>query len=382
MYSFVFEQVHLLKHAIVLNLFILFLLFLSLLISRNRVKKSFGAWLNHDGHSILSFKKRFSIAGLLVVCFCLLNLILLKPIFVESQMVDKTESVKIAFVLDGSPSMLAEDAEFDVVSFGIERFKELSNRNLRFVEEKDFKINRLSYAKAEIIKTLDYLKRRRLKDEIVLVVFADKAFSLIPYFTSDYNLVFTILSEVDDYFIWHGMVPGSNFGRAVYKGIGLFKEKDQSRQILILLTDGEREEKKLTELDELYRQFLAYYFEKERNYPVYIFGVGDSTKDSPIPLYDERGNWTGEYDVWLDGPKKGKIVMTSPDPLFLKEVQEDLNAEFIMASKGASLKDEILNVLQKERKVIGKEKISNKRSLEKEFSIVVMILFIFILVLI
>jgi len=377
--NLVFLQTDLMKYAIGLNIFVLLFIFVFVLANKKRLKDVFADWLDYPGHTIIGTKRRVLIVSLLFVVFCLLTLVFLQPVLVESYFKDRKEAVKIVFLLDVSPSSLAEDMEIDP-SFGIERLKELSNRD---IEQSNgmITVSRLTYAKTEIIKTVDHLKKQGHGDKVALVIFADIAFGVIPFFISDYASLFRTLSEIDDAYIWQGIAPGSNFGRAIYEGLKLLDEKDKSQQILIMLTDGEREEDKVEEAEEFYREAILYYQER-REYPIYIFGIGDSSEKSPIPIYNSQGDFTGEYDVFKAGKKKGQIVLTSPDPEFLQEVERDLRAELTMADKNTSLKDELLKVLNEERSVVGKKKVDTVTPITNKILGVCAFLFFVILIII
>jgi Ca-activated chloride channel homolog len=114
---------------------------------------------------------------------------------------DKIEVIDIIFVADISRSMIADD----------------------------FKPNRLEAAKTKIIEFVDL----RPKDRIGIVIFADKAFTLLPLST-DLNLVKEMVSEIN-----FGMVGnGTNIGDALGLGVARGLQSLAKNKVMILLTDG------------------------------------------------------------------------------------------------------------------------------------------------
>ncbi len=114
---------------------------------------------------------------------------------------DKIEVIDIIMVADISRSMVADD----------------------------FKPNRLEAAKKKINEFVDL----RPRDRIGIVIFADKAFTLLPLST-DLNLVKEMVSEIN-----FGMVGnGTNIGDALGLGVARSLQSLAKNKVMILLTDG------------------------------------------------------------------------------------------------------------------------------------------------
>ena len=138
------------------------LIFLAYLYSTGRKRK----WLKSFG--VLGILQRFSripntirniMKGLAVgVSFCGLCMVLLGPKWQTTEEYFEKEGMEIVFVLDVSLSMLAEDVE----------------------------PNRLQRAKIE----MEGLIRDLENDYLGLVVFAGRAFSMLPYLTTDYDSIY------------------------------------------------------------------------------------------------------------------------------------------------------------------------------------------------
>ena len=100
----------------------------------------------------------------------------------------------------------------------------------------DVKPNRLQRAKTEIARLVQGLEG----DRVGLVVFAARAFSLLPYPTNDYERVFLrILNMINENYV--RFVPyGTNIGNAFILAMDTFS-KENSKKVMIFLTDGEEQ---------------------------------------------------------------------------------------------------------------------------------------------
>ena len=290
------------------------LIFLVYLYSTGRKRK----WLKSFGG--LGILQRFSripntirnvMKGLAVsVSFCGLCMVLIGPKWQTTEEYLQKEGMEIVFVLDVSLSMLAEDVE----------------------------PNRLQRAKIEmegLIKDLE-------NDYLGLVVFAGRAFSMLPYLTTDYDSIYLrILHMINENYA--RFVPyGTNVGNALLIAIESFSKEDREK-VIIFLTDGEEQLAVRSQVAEAVKMLM-----ERKDIAVYLIGIGDPLEYSPIPLKDKNGHTTG-YEVNMEG----ETIMTKPDPELLQEIAEITGGTYIHDATGDELNDIFRGVIEKHRKVVG-----------------------------
>ncbi len=239
-----------------------------------------------------------------------LALVLLGPRWLSFEEHYQKEGLEIVFALDVSLSMLAEDV----------------------------KPNRLQRAKIEIANLVRELK----EDHVGMVVFAGKAFSLLPYLTQDYERVFLrTLSLINE--SYSRFVPyGTNIGNALLLALEVFSDKPNEK-LLILLTDGEEQIAVRSQVAEAVRLLL-----EKKNISLYMIGIGDPAVFSPIPHRDAAGITTG-YEKDLEG----KIIQTRPNPAFLKEIAQLTGGQYTHDATGEELKNIFRKAIEEHRKVMG-----------------------------
>lgn len=93
----------------------------------------------------------------------------------------------------------------------------------------DFKPNRLEVAKQKIAEFVDM----RPRDRIGIVMFSEKAFTLLPLST-DLDLIKNIISEIQVGFLG----SGTNIGDALALGVARAAQSLTKNQVIVLLTDG------------------------------------------------------------------------------------------------------------------------------------------------
>jgi len=218
--------------------------------------------------------------------------------------------MEIVFVLDVSLSMLADDVE----------------------------PNRLQRAKIEmegLIKDLE-------NDYLGLVVFAGRAFSMLPYLTTDYDSIYLrILHMINENYA--RFVPyGTNVGNALLIAIESFS-KEEREKVIIFLTDGEEQLAVRSQVAEAVKMLM-----ERKDIAVYLIGIGDPLEYSPIPMKDKNGHTTG-FEVDMEG----ETIMTKPDPELLQEIAEITGGTYIHDATGDELKDIFRGVIEKHRKVVG-----------------------------
>jgi len=255
---------------------------------------------------------------------CTLGLVILQPKWQTTQNCYEKEGLEIVFVLDVSISMLAED----------------------------IKPNRLQRAKEEIsnlVKGLD-------GDRVGLVVFAARAFSLLPYPTNDYERVFLrILNMINENYV--RFVPyGTNIGNAFILAMNSFS-KENAKKVMIFLTDGEEQIITRSQVAEAVKLLL-----ERRDIAIYVVGIGDPKKASPIPRRDKDGNVTG-YEVTEDGD----TIYTKPNPVFLKEMTEMVGGTYQHDATGNELKHIFEQVIEKHKNIVGVKKKNIVKDISQYF---------------
>lgn len=280
-----------------------------------------GAWLKTFGQKtyIQKFSKIPSIYRNLIkgtsisAACCILGLTLLQPKWQTTEEQYEKEGLEIVFVLDVSMSMLAEDV----------------------------KPNRLECAKIEIANLVRGLE----DDRVGLVVFAARAFSLLPYPTKDYEMVFLrILNMVNEHYV--RFVPyGTNIGNALIAAMETFSN-EAGKKIIILLTDGEEQLLRRSQVVEAIRLLL-----EKNDISTYIIGIGDPNNSTPIPKRDKLGNKSG-YERTEDG----EIIYTKPDPKLLREIAEMAGGSYQHDATGAELQNIFKQVIETNKDIIGVKK--------------------------
>lgn len=244
---------------------------------------------------------------------CALGLVVLQPKWQTTKEQYEKEGLEIVFVLDVSISMLAEDVS----------------------------PNRLQRAKMEI----SHLVRRLEGDRVGLIVFAARAFSLLPYPTNDYERVFLrILNMINENYV--RFVPyGTNIGNAFILAMNSFSTEN-AKKVIILLTDGEEQIITRSQVAEAVKLLL-----EKREIAIYVVGIGDPQKASPIPKRDPEGNVTG-YEV----TEVGETIYTKPNPAFLREITEMVGGDYRHDATGNELRHIFEQVLEKNKNIVGIKK--------------------------
>ncbi|OQZ02222.1 MAG: hypothetical protein B6D35_01730 [Candidatus Brocadia sp. UTAMX2] len=259
-----------------------------------------------------TYRNLFKGACMSAAC-CALGLVVLQPKWQTTRDHYEKEGLEIVFVLDVSISMLAEDVN----------------------------PNRLQRAKMEI----SHLVRRLEGDRVGLVVFAARAFSLLPYPTNDYERVFLrVLNMINENYV--RFVPyGTNIGNAFILAMDSFS-KENARKVMILLTDGEEQIITRSQVAEAVKLLL-----ERRDIVIYVVGIGDPRKASPIPKKDAEANAT-EYEVNEDG----ETIYTKPNPAFLREITEMVGGTYQHDATGNELRHIFEQVLEKNKNIVGIKK--------------------------
>tara|TARA_B100001964_G_scaffold68100_1_gene77378 strand:+ start:1777 stop:2787 length:1011 start_codon:yes stop_codon:yes gene_type:complete len=290
------------------------LIFLVYLYSIGRKRMWLGrfGWLDIlQGFSRIPNTTQNVMKGLMVsVSFCGLCMVLIGPKWQYTEEYQEKEGMEIVFVLDVSLSMLAEDV----------------------------KPNRLQRAKIEMENLIKGLEN----DYLGLVVFAGRAFSMLPYLTTDYDSIYLrILRMINENY--SRFVPyGTNVGNALLLAIESFSEEEREK-VIIFLTDGEEQLAVRSQVAEAVKMLM-----ERRDISVYLIGIGNPLKASPIPKKDRNGHVTGfEIDF------EDNTIMTKPDPELLQEIADVTGGTYIHDATGDELKSIFEGVIAEHRKVLG-----------------------------
>ncbi|GAB60897.1 MAG: VWA domain-containing protein [Candidatus Jettenia sp.] len=304
---------------------LIFLLYLFLYRRKHAWLKAFGQRALIDRFSKIPNIYRNLLKGLSIsAAFCAMSLAILQPKWQTTQDYYEKEGLEIVFVLDVSISMLAEDV----------------------------KPNRLQRAKMEISN----LVRELEDDRVGLVVFAARAFSLLPYPTNDYEKVFLrILNMINENYV--RFVPyGTNIGNAFILAMNSFS-KENAKKIMIFLTDGEEQIITRSQIAEAVKLLL-----EKKDIAIYVVGIGDSKKASPIPKRDKEGNVIG-----YEATEEGETIYTKPNPKFLGEIAEIVGGTYQHDATGDELKHIFTQVIEQNKNIIGIKKKNIIRDVSQYF---------------
>ncbi|TLD42375.1 MAG: BatB [Candidatus Jettenia ecosi] len=304
---------------------LIFLLYLFLYRRKHAWLKAFGQRALIDRFSKIPNIYRNILKGLSIsAAFCAMSLAILQPKWQTTQDYYEKEGLEIVFVLDVSISMLAEDV----------------------------KPNRLQRAKMEISN----LVRELEDDRVGLVVFAARAFSLLPYPTNDYEKVFLrILNMINENYV--RFVPyGTNIGNAFILAMNSFS-KENAKKVMIFLTDGEEQIITRSQVAEAVKLLL-----EKKDIAIYVVGIGDSKKASPIPKRDKEGNVIG-----YEATEEGETIYTKPNPKFLGEIAEIVGGTYQHDATGDELKHIFTQVIEQNKNIIGIKKKNIIRDVSQYF---------------
>ncbi|MDH5581252.1 MAG: VWA domain-containing protein [Bdellovibrionales bacterium] len=184
----------------------------------------------------------------------------------------------------------------------------------------DFEPNRLEAAKRKI----EEFVMLRPKDRIGIIIFSEKAFTLLPLST-DLKLIRQIIKEIRVGFLG----SGTNIGDALGLAVGRGSQTLAKNKVVILLTDGVSNVGTMTPLQ-------AAEMAKEANMKVYTIGVG-GREDAQIPT----GSAISGYYQNIPG---GSIDFKT-----LEEISNITGAKAYLAESEESLKEVLLEIEKLER---------------------------------
>jgi len=224
--------------------------------------------------------RRFIKALLLILALGLLLLALAGPRWGSHYEEVSQKGVDIMILVDVSPSMLVEDIA----------------------------PNRLERARREI---LDFLKNVQ-GDRVGLVAFAGAAFIQCPL-TLDYAALEMFLNAIQPDLI---PVPGTDLGAAVAMGLSAFDEGTETDKVMLLITDGEDNEKRGLEAA---REAAA------KGVKIYVFGIGDAG-GGPIPETGGQGGFKKD--------SQGKLILSKLDEESLQQIASLTGGTYVRSVAG------------------------------------------------
>lgn len=210
--------------------------------SRNILSTSF----NYNRYSIISGKLKKSVHILFILGFVLITFALSRPSWGEKETTVLKKGRDVAFVIDVSRSMLAEDLY----------------------------PNRLEHARISILDSLSVIEG----DRVALVAFAGSSVIKCPL-TLDYDFFRTAVYDLNSNSVNRG---GSMIGDALRKTLtDVFKGSSEGYRDIILITDGEDQESYPVEAAETLAQ---------SDIRLIAIGLGDENIGKRIPVTDSQGN--------------------------------------------------------------------------------------------
>ncbi len=232
---------------------------------------------------------------------------------------------------------------------GIDLYIALDVSNSMLAE--DIKPDRLSRAKMAISNLIDKLDG----DRIGLIVFAGKAYKLLPL-TTDYSAAKLFLSSVDTKIV---PVQGTAIGSAINLAARSF-EKDKHNKAIVVITDGENHQD---------NPVAAAKKAAEKGIRVFTIGMG-LPEGAPIPMYDAGGNRT-----FLKN-RQGKVVITRLNEQMLQEIAAAGNGTYARANNASVGLSKVLKNLNK----IQKQELATKQftDYEHHFQLFLMLALIFL----
>jgi Ca-activated chloride channel homolog len=191
----------------------------------------------------------------------------------------------------------------------------------------DLKPNRMEIAKQLIVNIVDNLQT----DYIGLIDFAGAAYVQCPL-TVDYD-AFKLMTDAS--VISPSEEQGTDFNEAFQLALKIFRPSKNNQKLLILITDGEDQERK-------WEQIMSEM--KSQGIIVFTIGVG-APSGAPIPVRDKDGNISG----WKKD-KKGDIVKTSLDENTLIQIASQTRGQYHRLTSASAVDTIVENLKSFDRK--------------------------------
>jgi len=284
---------------LILVLFLGIFVFWALAYKKRLLKKFGDLPLIIKNAPYISFARQRSKIILLLIGLIFVTLALARLQFGTHLELLKRKGIDIVVALDVSNSMLA----------------------------RDMKPNRLEKAKQEIQGIIDRLKG----DRIGLVAFAGQAFVQCPL-TLDYASAKFLLKAMDQNSV---SVQGTNISSAIRTAAKLFDKKEKKHKVILLLTDGENQQKGVKDAAEEARK---------QGIKIYTVGIG-STEGEPIPILDRNGKQVG-----FKKDRNGEVIVSKLDEMTLQEIALTTGGKYYHATAGEIELNKIFDKISKMEK--------------------------------
>ena len=172
----------------------------------------------------------------------------------------------------------------------------------------DIKPDRLERSKREIT---DFLKVVQ-GDRVGLVAFSGAAYTQCPL-TLDYGALMMFLNILHPDNI---PIPGTNLGAAIEGAISAFDPKSETDKVILLITDGEDNEKRGTEAARL---------ASKKGIKIFVFGMGDPA-GGPVPASQGQGGFKKD--------EKGELVLSKLNEAGLQEIAGITGGDYVRSLAG------------------------------------------------
>jgi len=171
----------------------------------------------------------------------------------------------------------------------------------------DIKPNRLERAKREIVDLINVNQGDRLG----LVAFAGQAFLQCPL-TLDYSALDMFLRQLAPDLI---PVTGTDLGKAIELSIDSFDKESETDKVIVMITDGEDNEKKGLEAAEL---------ALDEDIRIFIFGMGDPA-GGPVPAGESGG---------FEKDESGNLILSKLDEQSLIDIAQITGGDYVRSTDG------------------------------------------------
>jgi Ca-activated chloride channel family protein len=172
----------------------------------------------------------------------------------------------------------------------------------------DIEPNRLERARREILDFLRVIQG----DRVGLVAFSGAAYVQCPL-TLDYGALEMFLSSLEPDLI---PVPGTDLGGAIEVGVASFDPKSETDKVILLITDGEDNEK---------RGLEAAQEAAQKGVKIFVFGMGE-TGGGPIPAGEGEGGFKKD--------EEGKLILSKLEEKGLQEIASVTGGTYVRSVAG------------------------------------------------
>jgi Ca-activated chloride channel family protein len=204
------------------------------------------------------------------------------------------------------------------------------------MQAEDIKPSRLEKAKHEISKLIHKLRG----DRIGLIIFSGDAFVQFPL-TTDYAAANLFLSAVDVSSIPQ---PGTAIIPAVKLAMKSFKNEEETKKAIVIITDGENHEGNVVKIAEDVAS---------KGVSIFTIGLGSPT-GAPIPIKNKSG-----VQIGYKKDRHGNTVLTKLDEITLKEIADAGDGNYYHGTNSEDELDKVYKDLSKfEQSEYGATKIT------------------------